>query len=255
MLDIANLTVFLLVFVRIFSFMIIAPFFVLPGIPALAKLGLSFCLAIVIYPVLPETPVNVSGGLVGYILALTKETGTGLSLGILVNIIFSGIRNAGQYMDFQMGFGLANVVDPLTGAQGTMVGQFMNLLGLVFFFNIDGHHRLINALGHSYQFVPLNTAGFNYASGLIAAKAFASMSLLAVQISAPLLAVLIIVDLALGFMAKAAPQINVFLLGFPLKILAGLFILFIILPLMATPLAKIFSLMEKNMFYLLKGLS
>lgn len=255
MLDITNLTVFLLVFIRVFSFMIISPFFVLPGIPALARFGLSFCLAIVIYPVLPEAPVNVSGGLIGYILALTKETGVGLSLGILVNIIFSSIRNAGQYMDFQMGFGLANAIDPLTGTQVTIIGQFMNLLGLVFFFNIDGHHRLINALVQSYQFVPLNTAGFNYASGLIAAKAFASMGLMAVQISAPLLAVLIIVDLALGFVAKAAPQINVFLLGFPLKILAGLFILFIILPLLATPLAKIFSLMEKNMYYLLKGLS
>jgi flagellar biosynthetic protein FliR len=254
-LDITNLTIFLLVFTRVFSFMVIAPFFALPGIPTLAKFGLSFFLAVVIYPVLPGTPVNVSGNLIGYMLALTKETITGLSLGILVNIIFSGIRNAGQYMDFQMGFGLANAVDPLTGIQGTMIGQFINLLGLVFFFNIDGHHRLINAFGNSYQLVPLNAAGFNYASGLIAAKAFAGMSLLALQISAPLLAVLIIVDLALGFVAKAAPQINVFLLGFPLKILAGLFILFIILPLLATPLTKVFSLMEKNMFYLLKGLS
>ena len=255
MLHIASLTVFLLVFIRVFSFMIISPFFVLPGIPVLARLGLSFCLAIVIYPVLPEAPVSVSGGLIGYILALTKETGIGLSLGILVNIIFSGIRNAGQYMDFQMGFGLANAVDPLTGAQVTILGQFMNLLGLVFFFNIDGHHRLINALEQSYQFVPLNTAGFNCTSGLIAVKAFASMSLLALQISAPLLAVLIIVDLALGFVAKAAPQINVFLLGLPLRILTGLFILFIIMPLFATPLAKVFSLMEKYVYYLLKGLS
>lgn len=255
MLEVDKLTIFLLVFIRLLSFLIASPFFALPGLPALAKLGLSFCLAVIIYPVLPVTQVEITGGLIGYILALTKETGVGLLLGILVSIVFNSIRNAGQYMDFQMGFALANVIDPLSGAQVTILGRFMNFLGLVFFLNIDGHHRLINALVQSYQLVPLTMASFNYALGLIAAKAFAGMVLIAAQISAPLLAVIIIVDLALGFVAKAAPQINVFLLGFPLKILAGLFMLFILLPFLATPLARVFLLMEKNMYYLLRGLS
>lgn len=253
--ELDKLAVFLLIFVRVFAFLIASPLFALPGIPALARMGLAFCLAMLLYPVLPETTREIAADLTGYILALVTETGVGLLLGILVSLIFYGIRSAGQYLDFQMGFALASAVDPLTGTQITLVGQFLHLLGLVFFFNIDGHHRLINALVQSFQFVPLNAANFNPDLGLIAAKAIAGMSLLAVQISAPILAILIIIDLALGFMAKAAPQINVFLLGFPLKILAGLFMLFILLPLLAPPLARVFSLMEKNMYFLLRGLS
>jgi len=251
-----NLAVFLLVFVRVFAFLIASPLFSLPGIPALVRMGLAFCLAVLLYPVLPAGDRHAAtADLTGYVLALLTETGVGLLLGILVSLIFNGFRSAGQYLDFQMGFALASAVDPLTGSQVTLMGQFMYLLGLVFFLNIDGHHRLINALAHSYQIIPLGTARFGLELGLIATKALAGMVLLAVQISAPVLAVLVIIDLALGFVAKAAPQINVFLLGFPLKILAGLFMLFLLFPLLAPPLAKVFSLMEKNMYFLLRGLS
>lgn len=253
--DFTSMTIFLLIFVRTFSFLAAAPFFSLPNIPVLAKLGFGFCLSIIVYLAFPNMRQEVSGGLPGFVLALTREAGLGILLGILVNMIFSGIRNAGQYMDFQMGFSMANTVDPLTGAQVTIVGQFMNYLGLFFFLSIDGHHRLINALVQSYRLFPIMTGSFSFSDrvGIVAAKAAGVMCLLAVQISAPLLAVLIIIDLSLGLVAKAAPQVNVFLLGFPIKILAGLFVLVILIPLLATPLANVFLLMERNMKYLLGG--
>ncbi len=253
--DFTGMTFFLLIFIRTFSFLIASPFLAMPNIPVLAKLGFGFCLSIIVYLTFPSVHQEISGGLPGFALALTREAGLGLLLGILVNMIFSSIRNAGQYMDFQMGFSMANTVDPLSGVQVTIMGQFMNLLGLVFFLSIDGHHRLINALVQSYRLFPIMAGSFSFPSraGFVAAKAAGVMCLLAVQISIPLLAVLIIIDLSLGLVAKAAPQVNVFLLGFPIKIIAGLFVLIILLPLLATPLANVFLLMEENINRLLGG--
>ncbi len=253
--DFTSMTIFLLVFARTFSFLAASPFFAMPNIPALTKIGFGFCLSIIVCLAFPNMHQDVPGGLPGFVLALIREAGLGLLLGIMVNMIFSSIRNAGQYMDFQMGFSMASAVDPLTGVQVTIMGQFMNLLGLVFFLSIDGHHRLINALVQSYRLFPIMDGSLSFAGrvGLVAAKAAGVMCLLAVQISAPLLAVLVIIDLSLGLVAKAAPQVNVFLLGFPIKILAGLFVLIILLPLLASPLANVFLLMEKNMNHLLGG--
>lgn len=223
------------------------------GIPAVFKIGFSMALAVVTYPLVGlDNQVNVPGDAWGYGLAVVSETAFGLLLGVTVTIILNSIRMAGQFIDIQIGYSMASLVDPVNNVQNTLLGQYLYLLALVFWFLIDGHYSLIMGLAGSYQIVPISAASFNGGVAYTLIKIFSGAFTIALKVSAPILAVLVMSDLALGFLARTAPQINVFITGFPIKIAVGLLTLSFLIPLLGTMLRFLFNTIERDLYTLMK---
>ena len=255
MIDIDLLVVFFLVFVRITAFMMTAPFFEYRNIPNLLKIGFALLLAGVIFPIVKTSGLSVPGEVLGYSLAVMAEAGVGLTLGLIASFIFQGIRMAGQFIDFQLGFAMAMVFDPLSNIQTTIISRFLNLLALILFLNMNGHYYLVESLVKSYDLVPLTAVVFGSDTTLTVIKVFSGMFVLAFQLSAPIIAILVIVDLALGFVSRTVPQLNVFVMGFPVKIIVGMLTLSAVVPVLGTLLQDVFKTMQNNIILLLRGLT
>lgn len=230
------------------------PLLAIKGLPALVKVCFSLTLALAVWSVVGLEELSIPGGGWGYALAALSETAFGLLLGTAVTIILNSIRMAGQLIDFQIGYAMSNLIDPTTGASTTLLSQFLYMLGLVFFFVADGHHTLIVALVSSYQLVPLNAADFGGGAAKIFTQIFAGSVVMGLQVSAPILAVILVTDLALGFLTRTTPQINVFLTGFPVKITIGLLLLSFLIPLLGIVFNNIFNTIDESLYLLMKEL-
>lgn len=252
MVDVNQLVAFWLVLARATAFIFSSPIFSIRNIPVLIKIGFAFTLTLLIFSNIKAGEL-LKGGLVGFILLALGEIGVGLALGIITSIIFSSIRLAGQLIDLQIGFAFSGIFDPSFGGQNTLMAEFMYLFGILLFLMVNGHHILINALAQSYQLIPLAGAAMKGAVIYKVVRLFAGMFALALQISAPILVVLVITDVTFGFIARTVPQINVFILGFPLKIGVGILTLVVLLPIMARILNSVFGLMEKGLYLLMES--
>lgn len=255
MLNLVLITTFFLVFVRMLSFIFACPLYALPGMPPLVKAGLGFVLAILVTPLVEPATTSFPGGVWGLGLAVFSEVGVGLALGLVCTFFFNVIRIAGQLLDFQIGFAMSAVMDPLSGSMNTLISRFLFFMTLLLYLNVDGHHTLIRALAKSYELVPLAAAGINGEVTLLIIRIFTDTFALAVQICAPVVAVVVIIDLAMGLIGKTAPQLNIFQLGFPLKIVVGVSTLAMLLPALASVFKYLFDTLHRDLLLLLKGLA
>src|SRR5690625_3628142 len=227
MLEIIQLSVvpvFLLIFARTLAFFITVPLFSYRTIPTMFKIGFSFFICLVIMTSM-EAPVLDVDHI--YFLLWLKEVAVGLAIGLIAYIILSAVQIAGGFIDFQMGFAIANVIDPQTGAQSPIIGQFFYMFAILFLLVTDGHHLLINGMLHSYHAIPLDRLlSFSGNFAEFAIVTFNRIFLIAFQISLPLVGSLFLVDVALGIIARTVPQLNVFVVGLPLKITVSFSVLF-----------------------------
>ncbi|WP_258359711.1 flagellar biosynthetic protein FliR [Moorella sulfitireducens (nom. illeg.)] len=243
---------FFLVVVRAASFFVTAPFFGIRGVPVPVKAGLGVLVAVLIFPVLPAgQPAFTGAG--AYALAVLNEALAGMALGYLAGLFLSAVQVAGQLLDIHMGLGMATLFDPQNAATTTVMGQFFTILGLLLFFQVDGHHTLLLALQESFRLLPLGGVHFDGNITWAVVKLFTGMFSLAVRMAVPVIVVILIADLALSLIARTVPQLNVFILGFPLKIGLGLLALIAVLPLLVTVFRNIFGQMEHDLALLLRS--
>jgi flagellar biosynthetic protein FliR len=237
--------IFLLIFCRITSFFVVAPVFSSRNVPIPFKIGFSFFIALLVFMTYGLKQSIVPDA--GYILAVIREILAGLLLGYTAYLFFSVVQTAGAFIDLQMGFGMANVIDPMTGASAPLIGNMKFMIATLIFLSINGHHYLLMALLRSYEWIPLSNSLFGriYGGSIsdFLVRTFADTFMLALQMSAPLVAAMFLTDVALGFLAKTAPQYNVFVIGMPLKILVGLILLIVMMPGMAGLFSHLFSQM------------
>lgn len=239
---IPQFSVLLLMFVRVSAFFVTVPFFSYRTIPVQVKIILALMLAWMMYYTVPAEAIPIDGN---YFLLIMKEAMIGLIIGLAAAIIISIVQITGGFIDFEMGFAMANIVDPLTGVQSPMMGQFFYFLILYILIATNGHHLILDGIYYSYQFIPIE----GYPNFGDAGMAEFSMKLIAVvfsvafQMSAPLVASLFLVTLALGITGKTVPQLNIFVIGFPLKIIVGFLILFISMGIMIEVMQKVVQLM------------
>lgn len=242
----------LLIFARIAAFIAVVPFFAWRGIPVMLRIFLSFVLAIMLAlssdgeAVIPATDIEL-------IFLLGRELLTGLVLGFLVYLFFSVFLMAGQFMDHKAGLMMAGSFDPLFGSQVTLLGQFFYLFGVVFYLTIDGHYMLFLALKKSFAAVPLAGSMLSTPTAWHYLKIFPSLFLIAFQIAAPIIIVLWLTDLALGFLSRVVPQIHVFIVGLPLKIALVLLIFLLLLPQIGVLMRDIFELLEKDLLLIMEN--
>jgi flagellar biosynthesis protein FliR len=245
---------FLLIFCRITSFFVVAPLFSYRSIPMTFKIGLSAMISFIVFASMDGQVSQAIDGL--YMLSIIREVLAGLALGFVTYMFFTVVQIAGSFIDFQIGFGIANVIDPMTGAQSPVIGQFKYIIALLLFLSFDGHHYLLTAMMDSYHWIPIDNQFFGHmASGDISTflvKVFTAMFALAFQMSAPVIVALFLTDLAMGVLAKTAPQFNIFVVGIPVKLIVGLLILLLVLPGLVTLFGTVFESMFQSLSELMK---
>ncbi|WP_379126555.1 flagellar biosynthetic protein FliR [Paenibacillus sp. sgz500958] len=245
--------VFLLIFCRITSFFVVAPVFSSRGVPTRFKIGLSFFVSLVIYSA--RADVTVIPQDLSYVLLIFKEVLIGLMLGFVGVLIFTAIQIAGGFIDIQIGFAIANVIDPMTGASSPITGNFKYMIALLMFLGMNGHHYMLDAIIYSYNWIPIDNDLFiRMVSGNLSdfmIRTFSQSFVLAFQISAPLVTALFLTDIGLAFLARTAPQYNVFVIGVPLKIIVGLILLFLLMPSLAVLFQSLFDILFESMHNLL----
>jgi flagellar biosynthetic protein FliR len=220
---------FVLAIVRAAAWIAVAPPFNTRMIPVQGKVGLALALAIPVAPKIAETaPPPEVGPLV---MATLLQVGMGLALGFVVQVIFAAVQAAGELVDLFAGFTIAATYDPFTNANQAVFGRFYQLLAIALLFALDGHLLLVKGLLDSYAVVPSTLPDLGATSAELL-DALALFFLSALEIAAPLLGALFLTEVCLGLLSKAAPQMNVFTLGFPVKILLTLGLAGLALPLL-----------------------
>jgi flagellar biosynthesis protein FliR len=214
---------FILVLIRVSAMIMMAPVFGDATVPATVKWGLSILIALLLFPIV-KTGIPPMGdfSLLTLVVGIAGELLIGIIIGFSARLIFTGIQLAGEMLGFQMGFSVASVIDPTSSTQVSIIAEFQYLLSLLLFMTVNAHHLFISAIAESYQVVPPLSVHF---SGPLL-QAFVSLSkdvfVIAVKISAPVTAVLLFTNVAMGLVARTVPQMNVFIVSMPLQIAIGL---------------------------------
>ncbi len=245
---------FLLIFVRISTVIALVPIFGSYQIPAQIKVALSITLAIIMFPVImaakPEFPGSFSVAL--FMILVVKEAMVGLAIGFVTQLIFTAIQLAGQLVDTEMGFGFVEVADPFTEEPITVLGQFQIIIFTILFLAFNGHYFLLLAIEKSFQIIPLFSA--HIPGGREAFHITSMMSnvfVLALRFAAPIYVTLILTEMALGVVARTVPQLNIFFVGMPLKIVLGLGTMIVVLPMLATLFKKSYEILIQDLWRLL----
>ena len=245
---------FLLIFARVSTILIFAPFFNSRVIPSLLKVGLALLISAIIYPFINKIDFKIYelNGFY-YFLLILMEMAIGMVIGFLATFIFVAVQTAGQVVGFSIGLAMANVFDPITNEQVSELAIIQNLFALLIFLAIDGHHIFLKAIIYSFNHIPLlgfylkkNILKFIFQSG-------GELFYIALKVASPMIIGLLIVDIMFAIMARLAPQINIIIVGLPVKIFVGLFILMVSMPLFVYIFTNTFDDFMKKVFLLIKS--
>ncbi|MEE2872948.1 MAG: flagellar biosynthetic protein FliR [Candidatus Latescibacterota bacterium] len=241
--------IFLLILLRVSALLIVAPIFGHRLFLARAKVGLAVMVSMVIFPIVDRFDVPV--GFLPYAVMMVGEVIMGLVIGYAVLLLFIGIQFAGQLAGLQMGFGIVNVIDPASHDQVSIIGQFLNILAILLMLTLDGHHTILNGLLTSFDAVPLGGVVLKapVAHKMIALTA--EVFVIAIKVSAPIMIALFLISTAMGVLARTVPQMNVFIVGFPVQLAVGMSVLMAALPLFQILIERALKLLERDVFALI----
>jgi len=215
-------TVFLLVLVRITGMFFLSPVFGRRNIPNYFKAGFCFIFAIIVSNSVPVPDISRYDSLASYAFLIGKELFVGLTLGYISYLLFSSIYIAGQMIDMRIGFGMVSVFDPNTNVQIPITADFYIIFATLFMLITDSHHLLIKAVSESFTLLPIGEAVFGGELVQQLIKLISNAFAIGFKIAAPVTVVILITDISLGIISKSIPQLNVFILGLPVKIVVGL---------------------------------
>ena len=200
-------------------------------VPARVKIGLSVLIALIIAPTLKDLPQVEVGSAQG-ILILVQQIIIGIAMGFSIRLIFTAVEMAGEIAGLQMGLGFASFYNPLNASFTPIIAQWMGIIAALVFLSLNGHLYMLAGLAESFQTLPIGS--------MMSAKSFygvvswgGSIFAYALQLSLPLLAALLTTNLALGILTRAAPQLNLFAVGFPITLAIGFFVLALTTPSLA----------------------
>jgi flagellar biosynthetic protein FliR len=223
------LVAFLLATVRASAWLLVTPPFSTRGVPAQVRVGLAAALSLPVAPRLAEHPVSLQAG--PLVAAAVLQVAVGLALGFVALLLFSAVQAAGELIDLFGGFSASQALDPLSGVSASVFGRLYELLTAVLLFAIDGHLLLLRGFLTSFDAVGLQGAALGDLSEFLT-RGLGQFFLAALEIAGPLVGALFLADVALGLLARAAPQLNLLSLGFPLKIMMTLLLGGFALPLL-----------------------
>ena len=221
--------------VRVLALFATAPLLGHAAIPLRVKVALGVAVSVVLMPNIATPPLT--DALTGAGLALlTQNILVGLVIGFTVRIVFAAFELAGELVGLQMGLSFGGFFNPASGSTENALATFMSLLALLCFLAIDGHLMLIHALAESFRVFPLTDASRVPLDFMRLVGLAADMFAIALSLALPFIAVLLLINIVLGVLARVAPQLNIFAVGFPLTLLTGMTLLFTLLPYIEGPL-------------------
>ena len=244
----------LLITVRIASFVFVAPFFSQRGVPAMAKVGFSFLIAVILFSAVPP-PEKVFSGTLGYGVAVLKEGITGLLIGFAAYICNSIVIFAGNVIDMDIGLSMAQEYNPDMSMQITSTGNLYYYLIFALLMASGMDRYLLRVVCDSFYVVPIGGAVFEWDSLLLSMTTYmGDLFVIGFRIFLPVFAVIMIMNCVLGVMAKVAPQMNMFSIGIQLKILVGFLVLFLMIFLFASVAEMVFDEIKKMVVLFIEGM-
>jgi flagellar biosynthetic protein FliR len=221
---------FTLVLTRISAFFLILPVFGWTAIPVQIKVALTVLLSIFFAAVAPVAidPAGVSN--LEAVLLLAGEAMYGLAMGLIVTLLFSVVRLSGIVVERRMGFTMAHIVDPLTNENGKPLGNLLEMIFVLLFFSVNGHHLFLLIISKSYEAFPAGTVPTigALAGGVVSASS--AMFVATLRLAAPVLAAFLVLMVALALLARLVPEMNILFISLPVRVGLGLIMAFMFLP-------------------------
>ncbi|SFP91357.1 flagellar biosynthetic protein FliR [Lachnospiraceae bacterium XBB1006] len=254
--NIATFEYYVLILVRITSFMVVAPFYGISSAPGRVKIGFSAMISLWLYQViLPKTGLAYSG-VFDYSALVIKEAMVGLMIGYAGNICNTIILTAGKLIDMNIGLSMATEYDPMTKTQASVVANMYNYFVLILLIVTNMHHYILRAVCDSFTVIPLGKAFFHMNYLLKSMTQFMTDTfVIAFRIFLPIFAVTMILNVILGILSKVAPQMNMFSVGIQIKLLVGLGVMFITVFLLPDIANYIFREMKAITVLFIKGMT
>jgi flagellar biosynthetic protein FliR len=258
---IGSVELFFLVFLRVTGVFIVSPIFGRQNLPVYYKIGFSFFVALIVTSsvaiVVPPPAAGgdgIGGGAVAYAYLAFREFVVGASIGFIPYLMFSAIYVAGQLIDMKIGFSMVNVLDPVSNMQIPITSNFYFIICMLIFVSVNAHHMVILSICRSYDFISLGSLNVDGELITTLFRLFADVFIVGFRIAAPIVFTVLLSDVALGIISKAMPQINVFMVGLPLKILVGLVIMIVTMPAMMVMFGELFKNVGAETFNFMRGL-
>ncbi len=218
----AHVQMFALIFFRVMSLCLIAPIFGNRAVSPRLKVGLGFFLTLMLMPLMMRTQSAALRPWSHLPLLILEECSVGFMIGLISSLLFAVTHLSGEILGRHMGFGMAKVIDPTFGGQTSVVAQFENLMALMLFLAISGHHLLVLALCDSFEIVPIGGVQCDSGMAMEVIRVTGRIFPLAIKITAPAFVILMVTTVVIGLVARCVPQMNVLIVGLPLKIGVGL---------------------------------
>jgi len=226
----------------------LAPVFGARGVPGVVRLSLAASLSVIVYPMISAAKPSIPIELLPYIAVVIKEVLVGLVIGFVIYTMSAVLEGAGQLIDFQMGFTMGAAIDPVYGVQSPMMSNFQMILATMLLLATNSHYYLIAAMVKSYAYIPINPSNLpsNY---LYYAQLVANVFALAIQLAMPIFGALLVSDIGVGLLSRTVPQLNIFSIVFPVKIIFGFVVLYLAVPFFGESISHLFNL---NMSWVLE---
>ena len=225
---------------RILGLVTAAPVFGNTGVPMLIKMTLGVTLAAVVAPTLPPVPIVDPTSWAG-ILILGQELLVGVAMGFAMRLVFAAVEFAGEVASSTMGLGFATFFDPSSAGRSSAISQFLALVATMAFLAMNAHLVLVEALVESFFTLPISTTPMSISAPLEMVRWGGRIFSAGLQLSLPIVAALLITNVALAILTRAAPQLNLFGIGFPITLGTGFLVISLTLPYLGTPLQNLFN--------------
>ncbi|MCD0506130.1 flagellar biosynthetic protein FliR [Bordetella petrii] len=216
-------------FARILALVGSAPLFSESTIPTRVKVGLAFMLTAAVAPGLPPPPAIPPSSFAALLL-LAQQVLIGVAMGFAMRVVFAAVQTAGEFVGLQMGLSFASFFDPATGANTAVLSRLFNIVAMLVFLALDGHLLVLAALVRSFDTLPLAEMGLDRNGWGLLAQWGETIFVSGLLLALPLICALLIINLAMGILNRAAPQLSVFAVGFPVSLIAGMVLLMVVLP-------------------------
>lgn len=249
---IENMEYCLMVIARVSAFVMTAPFFNYNSIPARMKAAISIMLSILVIQIHPPAAISYTG-MIGYSILVVKEIVVGLILGFMCKLCMHIVNFAGQLMDMEMGLSMANMFDPATNVQITVTGNIYNYFMMLLLVVTNMHYYIIRAVFDSFAYFNVGETVYRGSLKDIMVDFMVNYFIIAFRIVLPIFCCMLIINVVLGVLARAAPQMNMFVVGIQIKVLAGLAMLVVLVQTLPTVSDFIFSEMKDVMSQVIRS--
>ena len=250
----AQFELFVLILIRLASFVFAAPFFNMANVPQRVKIGFSFCLAILVYSLSPDMSVEYNG-MIEYAVIVVQEVIVGILLGLVTSLCVQIIMFAGKIIDMDIGISMAQLYDPTTRMQVGIMGNFYYYMMMLLLIISGMHQYLVAAIVETYKVIPIGGVKFSASIYTTLIGFMSDYFIIGFRIALPVFAAILVLNCVLAILARVSPQMNMFVVGMQLKIFVGIFVIFFTIRMLPAVSNFIFEEIKDLFSLLVRGMS